>query len=185
MSDESDWLEVPRPTGVSILSILHLFGGVFFVAYLVFLGVEHDRVAATVNELGLPFFLIVVGVAFLAILSFASGIGMRRGTVWGWWCSTFFYVYAIGRALSAILTVALLADEVGLSDRDLVRDYVKYAGRAAISLLLLIYLFRYDVMYYFKADEVNKRAAVAIMIGVTIAIAAVVSGVAALTSSAS
>ena len=99
-----------RPTGVTILSVLHLIGGVLLLAGQVMLLVNLDRVSQGLDAVGIPPVLLVMGVMLLAGIALASGIGMWLGTRWGWWCAAFYYVYSIAINANAFLMISDLTD---------------------------------------------------------------------------
>ncbi|SFH83897.1 hypothetical protein [Planctomicrobium piriforme] len=156
-----------RPTGIWILGILNVLGGIGLLFASVYLSFNLDRVQPALDQLGLPPGLLAVGMYFLSGLTLASGVGMFLGTRWGWWCSTFYYVYGIVRNLSAMATVSMLADEIGTGDRGAEYYYMKFGGRAVVALLLYLYLLRGNVIEYFGVQDVNKGKAFGIQFGIT------------------
>lgn len=167
-----------RPLGVTILAFLHCIGGVLLIgAQLLFLA-NLSRVAEELDKIGFHPLLLILGVLLLAGLGLASGIGMWLGTRWGWWCATFYYVYNIARGASAILNVSGFAEELEAGSRGVGYYYTKFALRAFIHLLILLYFFKSNVVEYFGVEDIHKGKALGVLISVTAAVGALFTGVA-------
>ena len=171
-----------RPTGVTILSVLHLIGGVLLLAGQVMLLVNLDRVSQGLDAVGIPPVLLVMGVMLLAGIALASGIGMWLGTRWGWWCAAFYYVYSIARNANAFLMISDLTDGLEGGSRGPGYYYAKFGGSVVIHLLLLLYFFKDNVLEYFETQDVHKGKAIGILILVTAVIFGLSSGISALSS---
>ncbi|MHC4876534.1 MAG: hypothetical protein ACYTGL_08545, partial [Planctomycetota bacterium] len=169
-------------TGVTILAVLHLVGGVLLLVGQVMLLANLDRVSQGLNGVGIPPALLVMGVMLLAGIALASGVGMWLGTRWGWWCAAFYYVYSVARNANAFLMVSDLADGLEGGSRGPGYYYAKFGGRVVIHLLLLLYFFKDNVLEYFEAQDQHKGKAIGILIGVTAAIFGISSGISALSS---
>jgi hypothetical protein len=171
-----------RPTGVTILSVLHVIGGVILLGAQVMLLANFDRVSQGLDAAGIPPVLLVMGIMLLAGIALTSGIGMWLGTRWGWWCSVFYYIYSVARNANAFLVVSDLADELERDSRGPGYYYAKFGGRIVIHFLLLLYFFNANVLEYFETEDVNKGKAIGIVILVTALIFALSFGVAAVSS---
>ena len=159
-----------RPTGVSILAAIHMFGGAVLLIMQVVMLWKFDAIADTLNEVGIPPILLVLGVMLLAGLGLASGIGMWIGTRWGWWCGAFYYVYSVARNANAFFMVAELAEQFSQDPHDLHGPgyyYAKFGGRVAIHSLLLLYFFKSNVLAYFGLSDIHKGKALLILIAIT------------------
>lgn len=171
-----------RPTGVTILSVLHLIGGVLLLIGQVMLLANLDRVSQGLDAVGIPPALLVMGVMLLAGIALASGIGMWIGTRWGWWCAVFYYVYSVARNANAFLMISDLADGLDGGSRGPGYYYAKCGGRVVIHLLLLMYFFKDNVLEYFETEDVHKGKAIGILILVTAVVFALSFGIGALSS---
>lgn len=171
-----------RPTGVTILAVLHLIGGVLLLFGQVVLLANLDRVSQGLDAVGIPPALLVMGVMLLAGIALVSGIGMWLGTRWGWWCAAFYYVYSVARHANAFVMVSDLADGLEGGSRGPGYYYAKFGGRVVIHLLLLLYFFKDNVVEYFEVQDQHKGKAIGILIGVTAAIFGIASGISALSS---
>lgn len=165
-----------RPIGITILSILHLVGGVglfvvfVFTASVSLLTSRFDNLAQPLEQMGMPVPLLVAGMLFLCVLSVWSAIGMWRGTPWGWWLGSFYYIYAVFRNASALVTVLMMAEELEGSTRGPGYYIFKHTGRIVVHLLLFCYFFRGNVLAYFGLSHINKGKAIWKLIGVCLAI---------------
>lgn len=159
-----------RPFGVAALAALHFFGGLvlFWLQFLLFSRL--DAIEPSAREAALPMVLVATGLMFLAILSIASGIGMWRGTTWGWWMGSFYYVYAIFRNASALLTAASMAEELENSERGLIFYLVKHSIRILVSFLFLSLFFKENVLDFFGMNGVDKRQSIARLFGIGFAV---------------
>lgn len=160
----------PRPTGISILAILLIVGGIvaFGAQFLLFANLE--ALEESLRSVGIPPVLVVIGAMFLTILSLASGVGMWMATKWGWWLASFYYVYSIFRNGSALLMVFTMADQLEGGSRGPEYYVIKHGGRILIQFFLLLYFFRGNVLEYFGLETLNKGKAVGILVGVCVAI---------------
>ena len=160
-----------RPVGVTIFAILHLIGGVLLVGVLLFglpmLFANLDRVTQVLDKIGVPLIVFVAGLLLLAGITLASGIGLWLGTRWGWWCTTFFYVYSIARNANAFLTVSFFADALEGGSRSPEYYYAKFGGRVILHFLFFLYFFKANVLEYFGMQDLRKGRAVGILILVT------------------
>ena len=170
-----------RPTGVTILSVLHWIGGALLLAGQVMLLTSLVRVSPALDAIGIPPALLVMSIMLLAGIALASSVGMWIGTRWGWWCAAFYYVYGVARNTNALVLISDFADERGgaQSSDDY---YAKFGGRVIAYLLLLLYFFKDNVLEYFEMPNLNKGKALGILILVTAVIFGVSSGISVLSS---
>jgi hypothetical protein len=158
-----------RPVGVSILAVLNLLGGIAVFGAQFLLLVNLPSMEEPLRTLGIPPVLLIIGMIFLAVLTFASGVGMWLGTKWGWWLATFYYVYSVFRNASALLTIMAAADQLE-GTRGPEFYLFKHSVRIVISFLLLLYFFKSNVLEFFGMKDVSKAAAGGILLGVGTAI---------------
>jgi hypothetical protein len=131
----------------------------------IFLLTKLGDLEGPLRTVGLSPALLLVGTGFLALLAITSGVGLWLGRTWGWWLGSFYYVYAIARSSSALLTVAGLEAELAASTRGPEYYYVKHIGRIIVHLLILLYLFQGHVLRYFALDGLSKWKAVLGLVG--------------------
>lgn len=167
---DSDHETVTRPVGVSILAVLHLVGGVLLLGAQFMLIANMQEMDESLRFAGIPPMLLIGGVMFLAILTIASGVGMRMGTKWGWWLAAFYYTYSVFRNGSALMTIISVADQLEGADRGPEYYMIKHGVRLIISLLLLMYFFKGNVLDFFGLARINKIKAIAILVGICVAI---------------
>ncbi len=181
---QADWAgssSRQRPVGISILAVLHFGGGILLGTMQFLLYARLAELEEPLRTVGLSPALIAVGLAFLALVGIASGVGMWLGRTWGWWLGAFYYVYAIARSGSALLSVAELQEELAGSTRGPEYYYVKYTGRIVVHALIGWYLFRPHVLRYFGLEGLSKWKAVAILSGACLAIGVAASAVGGIT----
>ena len=166
-----------RPVGVSILALLHLLGGIFFLGAQVLLIANLQAVEDSLRSIGVPPVLLIVGAMFLAILTIASGIGMWLGTKWGWWFAAFYYVYGIFRNGSALFTVITMADQLEGGSHGPEYYMVRHGGRIVIHFLLFLYFFKGNVLKFFGLEALSKAKAVSILVGLCVAITVGISAI--------
>jgi len=154
-----------RPIGVTLLSILAILGGIGFVGLAALttfflLSTDEPRVIAErLATIGIPLPLLIVGLAFLIVLSIGSGAGMWVGERWGWYLATFGYAYAIVRNLNAIwithgIFSSMSAADLAVMPHGLGYYYFKFSARVVISGLILLYLFKRNVREFFEVGEI-------------------------------
>lgn len=159
-----------RPIGVTILAVLHLIGAVVLGVGIAILSSRQEEIAEALRQIGIPLWMLAAGVALLAVLAAASGIGMLIGAKWGWWFAAIWYAYAITRAASALVLVFQVAGHIDDGTRSAGYYYAKFAGRIVVSGLLLVYLLRDRVLEYFRLSSLSKAQALLTLLGICAAI---------------
>lgn len=152
--------EVPapraRPTLVGVLAVLHMIGG----AATLVLGVGFGRVLGEAGSyVGASPLLTQLYILFLGALGLASGVGMWRGTAWGWWLAGFYYLLAVYRNANAMVLISGMPDQLAGVDRGPGYFYGKHAARIVTHSLALYYLFRENVLAYFGLGRIEKGRA--------------------------
>ena len=166
-----DYMQVrDRPLGVTILSVLHLLGGLMILPLLAVLFANSAEAQKPLQELGLPFEVLVAGVCLLAVNSVFSGIGLFLGRKWGWWLAAFYYVYSIARHGNALFLTYQLTELDGGGGRGIGYHRAKFAGRIIVAVLILFYLFRDRVLDYFRFAPGGNLKRLGILVGVCILI---------------
>lgn len=177
VSDEPSPSQPPgRPRGVTLLSILAFVGGVALVALLLILPTtEPEKFAEQLEAMATPRWLFYAGVGFLAMLSLASGVGMWIGATWGWWVATFYFVYAVVRAATVLISISEIAEAAPPEEFDIQNAYLKYGVRTLVNTALVAYFFRDRVMGYFGLRGFPKwKALCAVVAAVAILYVAIV-----------
>jgi hypothetical protein len=159
----------PRPLGISLLAGLSILGSVLLAGGCVYLAIsDNTELKANLNTLGIPFSLLWIGIFLLAVIGFVGGIGAWTGKAWGWWLLAFYYVYGIARNANALYSVSVLATEIPTdSPRGPGYYYAKFAGRLSIDVLILIYLYKPNVLSFFGLSEIKKVKLLVILVTAT------------------
>ena len=167
-----------RPTGISILSVLHVLGSILGVAVLVFFISRQNgpRLQQAFDAIRMPVPLFLFGIGFLSVLGLATGIAMWRGAKWGWYLGAFWYAYAIARDLSALFRIgdiisAFPAEQAANLRHDAGFYYAKFGIQIVVSALIYLYFFKENVREYFGLQNAKKWPAVAIHFAACIGIA--------------
>lgn len=170
MSEDSSIGRHPeRPTGILILAVLHLVGGLGILGIQLFvqpLGV--NELDQTLRGVGITFNLAMAAILFLAILLLASAVGFLIGKPWGWWVGAFTYVYRTFTNLNAILTAFAYSAELEAGSRGLSHYVSKFGIRTVVSILIIAYLFRSETLEYFGLSEMKRWQSLAILVGANI-----------------
>jgi hypothetical protein len=166
-----------RPTGITILSVLH-FLGVFGFAVLAFFLVRSNdpQIRQGFANIGISFPVVVCAIALLSALAFASGIGMWCGAKWGWFLGSFYYAYSIVTNINALLSIDDILSAFPAEDTAHFRPgpafyYGKFGFRLALSALIYLYFFKENVREYFGLQNAKKWPAVVVHFAVCIGIA--------------
>ena len=167
-----------RPLGVTLLAILQLIGGVLFLGVQFLILIKFNAMNDILRPAGMSLVLLSLGVMLLATLSIASGIGMWLGAKWGWWLASFYYVYGIFRGGTALYTIVTLADKLQGGSRGPEYYIAKHSVHIIVYLLLLLYLFKDEVLEFFGLDGLSKGKAVGVLIGSGLLITGAVSAAA-------
>ena len=165
-----------RPIGVSILSVLHFLGGFLLLAAQALMLANLEAVEESLQIIGIPPVLLILGVMFLTVLVFASAVGMWMGTKWGWWLAAFYYMYSIFRNATALYTVLSMADQLEGAHRGPGYYFAKHSIRIIIHFLLFLYFFKGNVLDFFGLEDIEKGKAVTIIVGICLTITVVLTG---------
>lgn len=148
-----------RPTLITILAILNILGGLsVFITQLVAWG--NLKQAAIQSSISIT--QLLLGFIFLAVLSVSSGIGMWLGQKWGWWLGALNELYVIPRRLNVLL--AALSMYTGTEGDELTR-IIRSAGQILLSIVLLFYFYRHNVLDYFGLAEFPKWKSILMLLG--------------------
>ncbi len=130
----------PRPLGIAILSTFDIAcGALVLVLMLALVPIMRGEWIGPVDDPGL---------AVLAALACLVGVGMWQGARWAWWLVALSFGYAI---LSQGLAMALSG---GVPQAELLESI----GYFVVNSLLLLYLFKPNVVAYFGVGGVSSRA---------------------------
>lgn len=159
--------ENKRPIFITILALLHIIGGGFFLVLAIMSFFPAGRFSLLdfffsdlLNLSGSP---LVFSVAYLAAsaLGFVSGLGMFFGLKWGWYLGTFYYAYNIFRNVNAIFLISnvipILPHEVLTSVPDPRYESMKYIIRILIYSLIYGLFFLPQIKRYFSLNPVYSR----------------------------
>jgi tetratricopeptide (TPR) repeat protein len=168
-----------RPTGIAILSWLHMGGGAIgAVIVLVLLTAIPDAQKAldALTTIGLPPGLLLCAIIFLLILTCLSGVGMWTGIKWGWFLGSFYYAYSITRNLNALITIpailgALSPEELSEMPHGPGFYYAKHGLRVVVHGLLYLYFFKTNVRAHFSLQASRRWVPAVTQVGICIAIA--------------
>lgn len=168
-----------RPTGISILAVLHIVGGVLGFMVTMFLVVQFGRnqeAQQALTALGLPPALLIAAIVFIFGLAIASGIGMWKGRKWGWYLGSLYYMYSVVRNANALITIPMLINSIPPEELAGARHgpsyyYVKHGGRVLVHFLLYLYFFKSNVREFFSLAEQKKWKPVLAGLSLCIAIA--------------
>ncbi|MCX6708020.1 MAG: hypothetical protein NTW67_00005 [Candidatus Woesearchaeota archaeon] len=151
-----------RPILISILAVLSIIGGILLAILLPVFILAKDAMAEGLALFEIPFWFLIFSLLFLTALSLAGGIGMWKGTKWGWWLAQFSFVFDIFRRLFALINTMAITDEVPT------KMYLRAIG-AIVNILFIWYFFKPDVLAYFNMQKIKKIKAMLIIIGINIA----------------
>jgi hypothetical protein len=161
-----------RPLSVTLISILLIVGGVILTVTQLFALKSINDASAGI---GIPAVLLQGSIAFLGLLGIAGGVGAWMGKKWGWWLAIFYFAYALGRNVNAIISIKDIVDQFGAPSQGMAFYYIKYGIRVLWNGLIFLFLVRSDtVNAYFSTENIPKWRAAAIVFGIVILIYVVV-----------
>lgn len=158
-----------RPFGVTILSVLGILSGVLGSLVVVMSFASQANLDELTQQVGMPPWLFLGSLAFTALMSFFSGVGMWGGKRWGWWLASFGFVYAIFKDANAVWMIPTLIERYGTPDRGAAFYYAKYGFRILLSAVILAYLYRPKVRGFFYL-QVSKLWSLAVLVGSVLAV---------------
>ncbi len=178
--DKSTPEKIKRPALLSVLSILHFFGGIAMLVIFFLALSMPEEVAKVAQQMGLSSFVLIVAIVFLAVMLLASAVGMRMGLKWAWYLSSFYYIYGVFRNAFAVFNIWLLydgasAEELASLSRSPSYYYTKHSVRVVIHLLIFMYFYRQRTLEYFGLTALKKKKTVAVQIAICVFIVIVFS----------
>ncbi|MFZ3172454.1 MAG: hypothetical protein WA118_10815 [Carboxydocellales bacterium] len=160
-----------RPTGISILAAFNFLGGIGLLIVQAIYGSSFGEVS---EGIGISSWILIISLLFLAITGILSGVGMWKGSKWGWWLGSFYYGYGILRNTNALIVVLSVGDEMGLEgDRGVEYYIAKYSVRIAFYMLLFLYFFKDNVLEFFDLSCLPKLRSAGIIAAVIAALGVV------------
>ncbi len=156
-----------RPIGIWILSGLHLLVGLAFLSLpIIVIGMWLLNIpqAGGVKE---PEWLIVGLLCGVSALAIVTGIGLWRGSRWGWWLAAFYYVssaFSFTFEMPVRIWQSLREDELFAVIAPLL------LVRLAIHYLLAAYFFKRSVRAFYRLESLSIVKAIIILLSVTVAL---------------
>ncbi|MEM4242856.1 MAG: hypothetical protein QXM31_03075 [Candidatus Woesearchaeota archaeon] len=157
-----------RPTLVAVLAWLEIITGAILLLItplVIWMLAQTPQMKETIEAIGITQGMAIFSVLFLGALCLCAGIGLWKGRRWGWWLGSFAMVYAVLRHASALLIISTLTGEMNVSEANITRHIFKSIGRIILYTLITAYLFRKDVLKYFRMEKVSRIKALAYIIG--------------------
>jgi len=134
-----------RPIGISLLSVLHVVGGVLAVLVMGF--VLWEALTERRSELEPPLWLMMTFLVVYIVLLLGSGLGMWLGAKWGWWLGNFVYFWNL--VVGLVQIPILLWNSGGSIFTDNPSWLVQNSTSLAITSLVVLYFFKRSVREFF------------------------------------
>lgn len=146
-----------RPTGISILSVLSIIGGLGIIILQV---VYSKNTGDSLSGLDISTTSIIVTLFLYAVLAIVLGVGMWLGKSWAWWLAIFYYAHTVLRHANALYLIYNLPDQMLESSRGLSYYLTKESSRIITNGFVFFYLFRNNVVAYFRVESIDKKKAI-------------------------
>lgn len=158
-----------RPGCITALAVLFFAGGLILIGILlIVMATSHlpEFRQGFAEGLGgrddlVALFLVIF--MLLGLFALATGVGLWRGTRWGWWLAATYYAFAVTRAILG-MTIAASRNTLGDDLSSLLGDIL---GETLVALLIYLYLFKPRIWSFFGLEQTSKgvAAAVTLVIG--------------------
>ncbi|MCP4104639.1 MAG: TRAP transporter small permease [Desulfobacteraceae bacterium] len=167
-------MKLLRPTGISILSWLHIIGGVLGIVIFISVKESSQWFGDSLKILGLTQPILVIYVLSLFSIGIASGIGMLNGKRWGWHWGAFYYIFSVASSLNSLIMIPTLMSTVDPAEilHEPSYYYIQSGCRLIIHLLIYLYFYKKNVRIFFGLADQNKWKAILSQIGICIGISA-------------
>ena len=149
-----------KPKLILTLSIIQMIFGIFytirtFSSLFYFSMINPDFHRALPNFWGIYFVILILG----------SSIGLWKGRIWGWWCTSLLYMGLAAKTLfQLIVGLQILSLKVRTEDIYILNDnYLIIIGFFFIYLIILVFLFHKKNLEYFKLIDVKKVKVLSIL----------------------
>jgi hypothetical protein len=147
-----------RPVGILLVSIVLLLSGLFVGGQHIYSLRLYFSAEGPVTMSG-PYTAMLVGDGLLAVASLCSAVGLFVGAKWGWCLAGLHWTWRLGReAIVPWLANTLWAGSS--SHLDAGRDSTNVV-RLAFVCLMLLYLFRRNVLSFFQLESMSRSLALA------------------------
>jgi len=146
--------ETPRrPIGIWILAGVHLLAGLLFLAALLLFLYQLRRDESIAGVAYSVFWFAAVVCGFMAALGISSSIGMWRGARWGWWLTSFYYVWAVLGVLADLLLALPWFSHMDVES--IAVSLLVRLIQLVIHTLILAYLFKRHVRAFCKLQSLR------------------------------
>ncbi len=151
-----------KPLGVMLLALLYIAVGAVSFLFLAKQG------AGAIGGTGAVRALFLLMLVIYPSLGLAAGVGMWLGRRWGWWLGVFGVVSAALRNLWVIAGLPSLMTGMGVGGRGATILYARFGFRVVLAGLIAVYLFRADVLEYFRMPRVSRGKALAVVAALSV-----------------
>ena len=155
--------KMKKPLLVSVLAVVSILAGLLFVLVIQFLLMMKEYALERLALYEVSYESFMFSMIATAVLYLAVGIGMWKGTKWGWWLAQFFFVHDIFSRLPISLNTITLTYQISSN------IYINTLG-SLVDILLIWYFFRPKTLAYFNMQKVKKIKSILIIIGINIAL---------------
>ena len=155
--------KMKKPLLVSVLAVVSILAGLLFVLVIQFLLMMKEYALERLALYEVSYESFMFSMIATAVLYLAVGIGMWKGTKWGWWLAQFFFVHDILSRLPISLSTITATYNISSN------IYVNALG-SLVDILLIWYFFRPEILTYFNMKKVKKIKSILIITGINIAL---------------
>jgi len=154
-----------RPVGVTLLAILNLVSGVAVVLMMLFMGGGLNEIDADLRKIGVSAVLVRLSVLLLGLLFIGTGVALWSGRTRGWWFATWVTGMMGARAFLAAVMVGDIASKVGASAATVGPRRITLLVRGVLYLAILAYLFKPNVLEFFRIGSQSRGRILLSVIG--------------------
>ena len=101
--------------------------------------------------------LLFTSIISLGVLGVAAGSGLMWGKKWGWWLTTFYFLYAFCREVNTLLNPA----STGLEST---RSWLSAGLGVLLSVVVLLYLYSHEILVHFQLEKFPRWISLSILL---------------------
>ena len=168
-----------RPIGIVLLALVHLANALSIAGNRVFILVKvysASQGPITISAFSASYKVMLFGEVLIVVVAITSAVGLFVGAKWGWWLAAFHWTWRIAREVLIPLSALILTGLSNNAETEVTLDFAEMFVPVILQSLLLLYLFKENVLEFFRFDSLSKPWAITALFSIGFIVAFVLDG---------
>ncbi|MCB7130187.1 MAG: hypothetical protein J3T61_11690, partial [Candidatus Brocadiales bacterium] len=165
-----------RPVGIVLLALVHLVSGLYIAGQRWFMLVNIYSTSPGSITMSASYKVMLFGEVLIVVVAITSAVGLFVGAKWGWWLAAFHWTWRIAREVLIPLSALILTGLSNNAETEVTLDFAEMFVPVILQSLLLLYLFKENVLEFFRFDSLSKPWAIAALFSIGFIVAFVLDG---------